>query len=40
VTKQSWDEFVKYVLGFDADRKVKSYEIWADTGAAYLARKG
>jgi hypothetical protein len=36
-TNQSWDEVFTYVLGFDGDRKVKSYEVWADTGAAYLA---
>jgi len=39
-TKQSWDEVFVYVLGFDQDRKVKSYEVWADSGAAYLASKG
>ena len=36
-TNQSWDEVFTYVLGFDGDRKVRSYEVWADTGAAYLA---
>ena len=36
-TNQSWDEVFTYVLGFDGDRKVKSYEVWADTGAAHLA---
>jgi hypothetical protein len=39
-TGQSWDEVFTYVLGFDAQRKVKSYEVWADTGAAYLASQG
>lgn len=31
-TKQSWDEVFTYVLGFDESRKVKSYEVWADSG--------
>jgi hypothetical protein len=26
-TKQSWDEVFTYILGFDRDRKVKSYEV-------------
>ena len=39
-TEQSWEEVFTYVLAFDEHRKVKSYEIWADTGAAYLARLG
>lgn len=49
---QSWDEVFRYAIGFatdehddddegvDGDGKVVRYEIWADTGAAYLARKG
>jgi len=39
-TKQSWDEVFTYVLGFDEEGKVLQYEVWADTGAAYLASKG
>ena len=39
-TGQSWDEVFTYVLAFDDDAKVKSYEIWADSGAAYLASRG
>lgn len=43
-TGQSWDEVFVYVLGFDlgeeGDGKVVRYEVWADSGAAYLARKG
>ena len=39
-TRQSWNEVFTYVLGFDEDRKVKSYEVWADSGAAYLASQG
>ena len=39
-TGQAWDETFTYVLEFDQRCKVKRYEIWADTGAAYLASKG
>jgi hypothetical protein len=39
-TDQSWDEVFTYVLGFDEHLKVLKYEIWADSGAAYLASKG
>ncbi|KIW94871.1 uncharacterized protein Z519_04849 [Cladophialophora bantiana CBS 173.52] len=39
-TGQSWDEVFTYVLEFDEESKVKVYEIWADSGAAYLASKG
>ncbi|KIX04055.1 uncharacterized protein Z518_07608 [Rhinocladiella mackenziei CBS 650.93] len=39
-TGQSWDEVFTYVLEFDDNDKVKVYEIWADSGAAYLASKG
>ncbi len=39
-TGQGWDEVFTYVLEFDQDNKVKVYEIWADSGAAYLASKG
>ncbi|KIW58537.1 hypothetical protein PV05_03047 [Exophiala xenobiotica] len=37
---KGWDEVFTYVLEFDPDNKVKVYEIWADSGAAYLASKG
>lgn len=37
---QSWDEVFAYILAFDADCKVTRYEIWADSGAAYLAGRG
>ncbi|KAK4217901.1 hypothetical protein QBC37DRAFT_306925 [Rhypophila decipiens] len=36
-TGQSWKEIFTYVLEFDDELKVVKYEIWADTGAAYLA---
>ncbi|OAP55919.1 hypothetical protein AYL99_10071 [Fonsecaea erecta] len=39
-TGQSWDEVFTYVLEFDEQARVKVYEVWADSGAAYLARKG
>ncbi|OJA07790.1 hypothetical protein AZE42_14072 [Rhizopogon vesiculosus] len=39
-TEQSWDEIFTYVLDFDDDFKVTNYQVWADTGAAYLASRG
>ncbi len=39
-TNQSWNEVFVYVLGFDEKNKVISYEVWADSGAAFLASKG
>lgn len=39
-TGDSWDEVFTYSLAFDKQLKVKVYEVWADTGAAYLASKG
>lgn len=39
-TGQGWDEVFTYVLEFDDEAKVKVYEIWADSGAVYLASKG
>ena len=39
-TGQSWDEVFTYMLEFDESNKVKVYEIWADSGAAYLASQG
>lgn len=39
-TGQSWDEAWSYVLEFDSRNKIKLYEIWADSGAAYLASRG
>ncbi|OTA97652.1 hypothetical protein M434DRAFT_65169 [Hypoxylon sp. CO27-5] len=39
-TGESWDEVFAYALKFDDEHKVVSYEIWADSGAAYLASKG
>jgi hypothetical protein len=40
-TGQGWDETFVYVLRFDArSRKLVRYEVWADSGAAYLARRG
>ncbi|KAK4175623.1 hypothetical protein QBC36DRAFT_331114 [Triangularia setosa] len=39
-TNQSWDEVFTYVLKFDQDLKLIRYEVWADSGAAYLASQG
>ncbi|KAK0732810.1 hypothetical protein B0T21DRAFT_369758 [Apiosordaria backusii] len=39
-TNQSWDEVFTYVLEFDNDNKLTKYEIWADSGCAYLASQG
>lgn len=39
-TKQSWDETFTYALDFDPELKVTDYQLWADSGAAYLARLG
>ncbi|KAI0065539.1 hypothetical protein BV25DRAFT_1913569 [Artomyces pyxidatus] len=39
-TGQKWDETFTYTLDFDEELKVKRYQVWADSGAAYLARTG
>ncbi|XXG96642.1 hypothetical protein Hte_002930 [Hypoxylon texense] len=39
-TGESWDEVFAYALRFDEQRKVVRYEVWADSGAAYLASQG
>ncbi|PPR02427.1 hypothetical protein CVT24_001977 [Panaeolus cyanescens] len=39
-TGQSWHEVFTYSLDFDEDDKVVRYQVWADSGAAYLARIG
>ncbi|KAI1742204.1 hypothetical protein F4680DRAFT_413217 [Xylaria scruposa] len=39
-TNQSWDETFVYVLRFDEGGDLVRYEVWADSGAAYLARRG
>ncbi|THV05385.1 hypothetical protein K435DRAFT_712797 [Dendrothele bispora CBS 962.96] len=39
-TGESWDETFAYMLDFDDEAKITDYQVWADTGAAYLARKG
>lgn len=39
-TKESWDETFAYMLDFDEEGKVTDYQVWADSGAAYLARIG
>ncbi|OSD02941.1 hypothetical protein PYCCODRAFT_1467250 [Trametes coccinea BRFM310] len=37
---QSWEEDFVYVLDFDQAAKITDYQVWADSGAAYLARIG
>mmetsp|Transcript_24464 Transcript_24464/g.37690 ORF Transcript_24464/g.37690 Transcript_24464/m.37690 type:complete len:146 (+) Transcript_24464:240-677(+) len=39
-TNQSWDEEFMYRLLLDKEGKIVVYEVWADSGAAYLAGKG
>ncbi|KAK5636677.1 hypothetical protein RRF57_012389 [Xylaria bambusicola] len=39
-TDKSWDETFVYVLVFDSTAKLTRYEVWADSGAAYLASRG
>ncbi|KAG6833853.1 hypothetical protein H0H87_011787 [Tephrocybe sp. NHM501043] len=39
-TQESWEEVFTYMLGFDDENKVINYEVWADSGAAYLASRG
>ncbi|CAA7260270.1 unnamed protein product [Cyclocybe aegerita] len=39
-TGQSWNEIFTYTLDFDDELKVVRYQIWADSGAAYLGRVG
>ncbi|THH07088.1 hypothetical protein EW145_g3625 [Phellinidium pouzarii] len=39
-TANSWQEVFAYMLEFDEQRKVKLYEVWADSGAAYMASRG
>jgi len=38
-TGKGWDEVFAYVLDFDEDGKVVRYQIWSDTGSAYLASR-
>ncbi|KAJ2933454.1 hypothetical protein H1R20_g3636, partial [Candolleomyces eurysporus] len=39
-TGKAWDETFAYVLDFDENAKLTRYQIWSDTGSAYLASKG
>ncbi|KAL4754884.1 hypothetical protein BDW72DRAFT_189858 [Aspergillus terricola var. indicus] len=44
-SEEGWDEVFIYRIGLVEDEdmkevKVRNYEVWADTGAAYLAAKG
>lgn len=38
-TGKSWDETFSYVLDFDEGAKLTRYQVWSDTGSAYLASK-
>ncbi|PCH44342.1 hypothetical protein WOLCODRAFT_144932 [Wolfiporia cocos MD-104 SS10] len=37
---QVWNEVFVYMLDFDEGARVTDYQVWADSGAAYLARRG
>ena len=39
-TGNSWQETFTYALAFDDNYKLIVYEVWADSGAAYLASRG
>ncbi|EGN96790.1 hypothetical protein SERLA73DRAFT_184950 [Serpula lacrymans var. lacrymans S7.3] len=39
-TDESWDETFAYMLDSDDELKITDYQVWADSGAAYLASKG
>ena len=39
-TGQSWDEVFTYTLDFDDELKLVQYQVWADSGAAFLAAQG
>ncbi|KAF9468917.1 hypothetical protein BDZ94DRAFT_1208065 [Collybia nuda] len=39
-TAERWEETFAYMLDFDEEGKVAEYQVWADSGAAYLARIG
>ncbi|KAF9644556.1 transcription elongation factor S-II [Thelephora ganbajun] len=39
-THESWDEVFTYVLDFDHEAKITDWNVWADSGAAYLAKVG
>ena len=38
--KDTWEEEFAYILDFDHNAKVTDYQVFADSGAAYLARRG
>ncbi|KAF8639787.1 hypothetical protein AX17_001047 [Amanita inopinata Kibby_2008] len=39
-TEESWEESFAYLLDFDEEGKITQYQVWADSGSAYLARIG
>ncbi|KAJ3548824.1 hypothetical protein NMY22_g1108 [Coprinellus aureogranulatus] len=38
-TGKSWDETFSYVLDFDEGGKLTRYQVWSDTGSAYMASR-
>lgn len=38
--REWWDETFVYVMDFDEEGKVTDYQVWADSGAVYLASIG
>jgi hypothetical protein len=39
-TGESWNEVFVYTLDLDEEAKITDYQVWADSGALYLASKG
>lgn len=39
-TGDSWEETFAYMLDFDEENKITDYQVWADSGSAYLASLG
>lgn len=39
-TKEQWNETFAYMLSFDEEGRITEYQVWADSGSAYLARVG
>ncbi|KAJ7590684.1 hypothetical protein C8J56DRAFT_857917 [Mycena floridula] len=39
-TGESWKEQFLWILVFDEDLKITNYQVWADSGSAYLASQG
>jgi ketosteroid isomerase-like protein len=39
-TGESWEEHFVYTIDLDDEAQVTDYQVWADSGALYLASKG